>query len=110
MADWLSRFGPHIAGHDAEGSWAETLVCDSTELDWTNPRTGVTQQLFAVLAVWGYPAGSASGRLWALRAVPSDTKVAWKQLLRASAGGVRRRQGHRPCGATDVTGGAPAPV
>lgn len=81
MADWLNRFGPHIAGHYAEGSWAETLVCDSTEFDWTNPRTGVTQQLFAVLAVWGYPAGSTSGRLWALRAVPPDTKVAWKQLL-----------------------------
>ena len=86
VADWLSRFGPHIAARYAEDSWAETLVFDSTEFDWTNPRTGVTQQLFAVLAAWGYPAGSASGRLWALRAVPSDTKVAWKQLLRSLPG------------------------
>lgn len=61
-------------------------MCDSTEFDWTNPRTGVTQQLFAVLAVWGYPAGSSVGRLWALRAVPSDTKVAWKELLRSLPG------------------------
>ncbi len=50
VADWLSRLGPHVAAHYAEDSWAETLVRDSTEFDRTNPRTGVTQQLFAVLA------------------------------------------------------------
>jgi hypothetical protein len=86
VADWVGRFGPVIAGHYAESAWPESIVVDSTEFDWTNPRTGITEQLFAILAAWGYPAGSKTGRLWAMAAVPSDNKVAWKQFLSSMPG------------------------
>lgn len=86
VADWVDRFAPALERHYGHDEWPESIVCDSTEFDWTNPRTGVTEQLFAVLAVWGYPAGSKDGSLWALRAVPSDTKRAWKELLAAKSG------------------------
>lgn len=82
VADWLDRFGPAIAAAEeyAETAWADTLVLDSTEFDWTNPGSG-SEQLFAVLAAWGYPKGARKGRLWALAASPSDDKVAWKKFL-----------------------------
>ena len=86
VADWVDRFTPVLERHYGQDEWAETIVCDSTEFDWTNPRTGVTEQLFAILAVWGYPAGARDGSLWALRAVPSDTKGAWKELLATKSG------------------------
>ena len=86
VADWVDRFAPVLERHYGFLEWPETIVCDSTEFDWTNPRTGVTEQLFSILAVWGYPAGSPDGSLWALRAVPSDTKAAWKELLASKPG------------------------
>jgi hypothetical protein len=84
VADWLSRFGPVIAGSYAETAWADTLVLDSTEFRWSH--SGGPEQLFAVLAAWGYPAGAKKGRLWALAASPSDTKADWKKFLAALPG------------------------
>ncbi|MHB8188689.1 MAG: hypothetical protein ACYDDU_22025 [Dermatophilaceae bacterium] len=63
MAVWLDRFGSVIAGAYVETAWPETLVLDSTKVVWTNPRGGGTEQLFTVLAAWGYPAGAKRGRL-----------------------------------------------
>jgi hypothetical protein len=40
----------------------------------------------AILATWGGPAGSPDGGLWALRAVASDTKAAWKALFATKTG------------------------
>lgn len=81
VAGWLDRFGAVVATKYAEREWPESLVLDSTEFVWTNPRTGDKEQMFTVLAAWGYPAGAKRGRLWALEAAPSDDKVAWKAVL-----------------------------
>jgi hypothetical protein len=86
VAGWLDRFGAAIAGAYAETAWPEALVLDSTEFVWTNPRTGDKQQMFCVLAAWGYPAGARRGRLWALAASPSDDAAAWMSFLGRLAG------------------------
>jgi len=81
VAGWLDRFGPGIVAAHAEQQWPETLVLDSTEFLWVNPRTGRKKQVFSVLAAWGYPAGAKRGRLWALAASPSDDAAAWNGFL-----------------------------
>jgi len=81
VAGWLDRFGAVIAAEYAEREWPQSLVLDSTEFLWTNPRTGDKEQMFSVLAAWGYPAGARRGRLWALAAAPSDDAAAWKAFL-----------------------------
>jgi hypothetical protein len=80
-AYWLDRFGTVVADAYAETAWPDTLVLDSTEFGWVNPRTGDKEQLFSVLAAWGYPAGAERGRLWSLEAFPSDDAAAWKAFL-----------------------------
>lgn len=86
VADWLDQFGPVIAAGTTETEWPESIVVDSTEFQHTNPKTGRAEQLFCVLAAWGYPAGSKTGRLWALRAYPSDTADEWVDFLRSLPG------------------------
>lgn len=81
VAGWLDRFGAVIASAYADAAWPQTLVLDSTEFVWTNPRTGEKEQMFSVLAAWGYPVGARRGRLWALVASPSDDAAAWKAFL-----------------------------
>lgn len=66
VAGWLDRFGAVIAAEYVEREWPQSLVLDSTEFVWTDPRTGDKEQMFCVLAAWGYPAGAKRGRLWAL--------------------------------------------
>ena len=70
VADWLSRYGPVVAAAHAETAWPETVVLDSTRFVDDDARTGARNQLFCVLAAWGYPAGATRGRLWLLRAFP----------------------------------------
>ena len=86
VAGWLDRFGVVLAQAYAETAWPQTLVLDSTEFVWTNQRTGMKEQMFSVLAAWGYPAGAKRGRLWALAASPSDDTEAWKRLLSQLSG------------------------
>lgn len=81
VAAWVDTFAESLAEVYAETSWPAAVVLDSTEFTWTNPRTSTRTQLFTVLAVWGYPAGASRGRLWALRAAPSDDADAWVELL-----------------------------
>lgn len=81
VAGWADRFGPVLAAAYGEKAWPQTLVLDSTEFMWKNPRTGNKEQMFAVLAAWGYPEGAARGRMWALSAAPSDDADAWKIFL-----------------------------
>jgi hypothetical protein len=86
VAYWLDRFsGPTITAY-AETSWPQTLVLDSTEFLDTSAWTGDREQLFTVLAAWGYPGGARRGRLWALEASPSDDKQAWLRFLRQLPG------------------------
>lgn len=86
VAAWVDRFAQGVADALAEQSWPQTVVADSTEFSWTNPRTGERIQLFTVLAVWGYPAGATRGRLWALRAYPRDDADTWSDLLSSLPG------------------------
>lgn len=101
VADWLDQFGPVIAAGTTETEWPESIVVDSTEFQHTNPQTGRAEQLFCVLAAWGYPAGSKTGRLWAdtppVRAPPvparSQGGARGRGALRRRAR-PRRRPGH----------------
>lgn len=108
VADWVGQFAPVLSDELGEKEWPETIVLDGTEFQWTNPRTGTPQQLFCVLAAWGYPAGDAKGRLWRLEASPTDRNTDWEAFLRslngkptsvvcdrdlAIIGGVQRRWG-----------------
>jgi len=85
-ADWLGRYGPAIAGAYAELEWPQTVVLDSTSFSWTNPGGSGSEDLFSILAVWGYPAGQVRGRLWALTASKSHDTEAWKVFLRTLPG------------------------
>lgn len=86
VAEWMADFVPVVAARYRETEWPETLVLDSTEFDWTNPRTGTTKQLFAVLGAWGYPAGDSRGHLWRLAAAPRDNAASWEEFLSALPG------------------------
>lgn len=86
VATWVDRFAPAIVETHAETTWPQTVVLDSTEFTWTNPRTGDRVQLFTVLAAWGYPVGRKRGRLWALQAFPTDTAHARTELLKSLPG------------------------
>jgi hypothetical protein len=81
VADWLSKFGPIVAGPHAETEWPETVVLDSTRFMYTDRFTGTSNQLFCVLAAWGYPKGARKGRLWLLRAYPLQDAPTWEQFL-----------------------------
>src|SRR5664280_2701654 len=69
------------AARHPETAWPAVLVLDSTEFIWTNPRTGTSTQLFAVLAAYGYEAQGRNDRLWKLWASPTDDAAAWKDFL-----------------------------
>ena len=86
VADWVGQFAPVLGDEMDEKEWPETLVLDSTEFQWTNPRTGTPQQLFCVLAAWGYPAGDPKGRLWRVEARPTDRNTHWEAFLGALEG------------------------
>ncbi|MFO8076721.1 MAG: hypothetical protein R6T85_11460 [Egibacteraceae bacterium] len=81
VAEWVADFVPVVAAPHTETAWPDqTLVLDATEFQWTNPRTGTSQQLFAVLAAWGYPS-EGEPRLWRLAASPRDDGAAWQRFL-----------------------------
>ena len=86
IADWLNQFGPVVSTHYSETEWPETIILDSTEYKYLDPRTGVLSQLFVVMAAWGYEAGSTRGRLWRVEARPNDKTADWVEFLRALPG------------------------
>ena len=81
VAEWVADFTTVVAARHQETAWPECLVLDSTEFQWTNPRTGTSQQLFTVLAAYGYPATGGKGRLWKLLASPTDQNTDWASFL-----------------------------
>jgi Transposase, Mutator family len=85
-SDWVGRYGPAIAAAYAEREWPQTVVLDSTLFKWTNPRGFGSEDLFSILAVWGYPAGEVRGRLWALTASKAHDTEAWKLFLQTLPG------------------------
>jgi hypothetical protein len=86
IADWLNQFGPVVSTHYSETEWPETIILDSTEYKYLDPRTGVLSQLFVVMAAWGYEADSTRGRLWRVEARPNDKTADWVEFLRALPG------------------------
>jgi hypothetical protein len=86
IADWLNLFGPVITAHYAEDHWPETVVLDSTEYQYTNPRTGWQSQLFVILTAWGYEKGETKGHLWRVEARPTDQTTDWVEFLTALPG------------------------
>ncbi|QBI18893.1 hypothetical protein ER308_04585 [Egibacter rhizosphaerae] len=64
-----------------EREWPETVVLDDTWFDVVDRRTGDRSRAFHILGVYGYSAGGAKGRVWALYATPQVSQSDWKQLL-----------------------------
>lgn len=81
VGNWVEVLTPVVAEAHRETEWPETIVCDSTSFLVLNRRTGYRSLAFNVLAVWGYPAGRARGRLWALSASHRATAVEWFELF-----------------------------
>jgi hypothetical protein len=86
VADWLNQFGPVISAAWAENEWPECIVLDSTTFRFLNPTTGNQDQLFAVLAAWGYESDNDKGRLWRVEARPDHTNTDWQSFLEALPG------------------------
>ncbi|NQW71561.1 MAG: hypothetical protein HQ453_02415 [Actinobacteria bacterium] len=45
VAEWVADFTTVVAARHQETVWPECLVRDSTEFQWTNPRTGTSEQM-----------------------------------------------------------------
>lgn len=82
VAEWLDLLAPVVLEAYAEESWPETLVLDSTWFMAENPWTHTQERAFSVLGAYGYPAGDAAGRLWALHATHTAAQADWETFLR----------------------------
>ncbi len=80
-ANWVETLAPIVTAPLAETTWPETIVCDSTNYFYFDPDLDSRTQAFAVLAVWGYEAGSTRGRLWALHATHTAMDRDWAELF-----------------------------
>jgi hypothetical protein len=81
VANWVETLTPIVTAPFAETSWPETIVCDSTNYQYYDKDLERNQQAFAILAVWGYEAGSKNGRLWALHATHEARRRDWARLF-----------------------------
>jgi hypothetical protein len=86
VADWLNLFGPTISKKYEETSWPETIILDSTEFKYTDPRTGIASRLFVIMSAWGYEAGNTKGRLWRVEARPRGLTKDWTEFIKALPG------------------------
>lgn len=83
VAEWLDALAPVVLADQAETSWPETLVLDSTRFMVENVRTGTQTLAFNVLGAYGYPArGQGRPRVWALAAYHRAREVEWADFLR----------------------------
>jgi len=80
VANWVEVFAPAILAAHAEHTWPDTLLLDSTDFRFTDPKTGRLTVAFNVLAAYGYPT-VGRGRLWAALASPTATRHDWLRLL-----------------------------
>jgi hypothetical protein len=79
-AEWVDVWAPVVVAALAETEQPETLVLDSTEFSWTNPRTHQRRREFAVLVAYGYTA-TGGKRVWGVRASPTARADDYRQLL-----------------------------
>ena len=83
VAEWLDALAPVVLADQAETSWPETLVLDSTRFMVETVRTGTSSLAFNVLGAYGYPAsGQGRPRVWALAAYPRAREDEWADFLR----------------------------
>jgi hypothetical protein len=67
VPEWVDALAPVVLADQAETSWPETLVLDSTRFMALNVRTGTQTLAFNVLGAYGYPAlGHGRPRVFAL--------------------------------------------
>jgi hypothetical protein len=85
VANWVDLYAPLILDEYLPKAWPEGVSFDSTEFQYTNTWTGERYQLFTVLAAIGYEDGKR-GRLWALRAYPTDKAPSWRDLTASIPG------------------------
>jgi hypothetical protein len=81
----VDRYAPLLMAEHLPKSWPAGVSFDSTEFMYTDAYTGERSQLFSVLTAIGYEPGR-KGRVWALRAYPSDTEPAWRDLMASVPG------------------------
>lgn len=81
VADWMADFVPVVAARHAPTKWPAVIVLDSTSFYWTDPATGKSLMLFAILAAYGYDKEGKNGKLWKVNAGPSAGIDAWAEFL-----------------------------
>lgn len=85
VANWVEVFAPVVAAEWAEPAWPETVVLDSKPMFAPGPGNR-NQQVFTVLAAYGYEQ-SGAGRLVSVQAYPgSVTASDWAGFLGQRAG------------------------
>jgi hypothetical protein len=80
IANWVDLYAPTLLAAHLPQEWPAGVSFDSTEFMYTNAWTKGRSQLFTVLAATGYEEGKR-GKLWALRAYPTDKTASWKDLM-----------------------------
>jgi hypothetical protein len=56
VANWVEVFAPGILAARAEHTWRDTLLLDSTDFRFTDPKIGRLTVAFNVFAAYGYRA------------------------------------------------------
>ena len=82
VANFVEVLGPVVVAPHAETAWPETLVLDSTWFMTETPDgKKMSNEMYAILVAYGYPAGTAPGRVWAVKASHGHGPSDWKRLL-----------------------------
>lgn len=80
VAEWVDVWAPLVLSTLAEPEPAETLAIGTTDVRWTNSRTGQRRRQFALLVAYGYgPDGS--GRFRAARVSATVQTLDYLRLL-----------------------------
>lgn len=79
-AEWVDVWAPVILAALRESAQPETLLLDSTDFLWANPRTGRRQREFVIMVAYGYTAAGAQ-RVWGVRASPTAQADDYLELL-----------------------------
>lgn len=85
VANWVDRYAPILMKHYLPQVWCDGVALDSTEFQYTDSFTQERSQLFTILAAAGYK-DDEKGKLWLLRAYPSDTADSWADFLSQLSG------------------------
>ncbi|MFT8636593.1 MAG: hypothetical protein ABF811_01360 [Pseudoclavibacter sp.] len=73
VAEWVDAWAPTVLDALLPRPVLDTLVLDSTDFRWTDPRTGLTSREFAVLVAYGYTSTGTKMPLGALATTTTGT-------------------------------------